>query len=105
MVARAGGHYGEPFHIERSITKEGLIYPIIFNVVVYMVVRHWYSLVAERVVGEISDDDGNMAQLEGRTTWERGYGRRRAKEERAKMMLRADLFMWKIYWWLTLTHG
>ena len=41
MVARAGGHYGEPFHIERSITKEGLIYPIIFNVVVYMVVRHW----------------------------------------------------------------
>ena len=45
--------------------------PIIFNVVVYVVVRHWeYLLVAEREEGEggkSSGDEGFRTQTVGRT--------------------------------------
>ena len=48
MVAQAGGYYGEPFQGEIGVTKGDPMSPIIFNMVVYAVVRHWESLVSER---------------------------------------------------------
>ena len=48
MVSRTGSYYREPFHGERGVTQGGLLLLAIFNVVVYTVVRHWESLMAER---------------------------------------------------------
>ena len=49
MVAWAGGYYGELFPVERGVTQRDTLSPTIFNVVVDMMVRHWESLVMERV--------------------------------------------------------
>ena len=44
MVARAGCYYGTGFKGERVVTQGDLLSPIIFNVVVDVVVRHWVTL-------------------------------------------------------------
>ena len=44
MVARAGGYYGEAFKGSRGVTQGDPISPIIFNVVVDAVVRHWVTM-------------------------------------------------------------
>ena len=47
MVARAGGYYGTAFGGERGVTQGDPLSPIIFNVVVDAVVRHWVHGVME----------------------------------------------------------
>ena len=44
MVARAGGYYGPGFKGERGVTQGDPMSPTIFNVVVDVVVRHWFTL-------------------------------------------------------------
>ena len=41
MVARAGGYYGTGFKGERGVPQGDPLSPIIFNVLVDAVVRHW----------------------------------------------------------------
>ena len=43
MVARAGRYYGEAFKGARGVTQGDPLYPIIFNVVVDAVSRHWVN--------------------------------------------------------------
>ena len=74
MVARVGGHYGEPFCRERGITQGDPLSPTIFNVVVDVVVRHWESLVQERAGGGRINGDGDMAQPSGGEIRERDDG-------------------------------
>ena len=45
MVAQAGFHYVEPFRGYRGITQEDILFTTIFNVVVYVLVSHYESLV------------------------------------------------------------
>ena len=90
MVAQVGCQYKKPFRGERGITKGDILSPTIFNVAVNVVVRHWGALVEERAGGDISDDDGNMAQPQGRTTWERYDRRRQAQEMHARITVKAD---------------
>ena len=45
MVARAGGYYGTTFQIARGVTQVYPLFPTIFNVVVYVVVRNWVTVV------------------------------------------------------------
>ena len=47
MVERAGGYYGTAFRGERGVTQSDPLSPIIFNVVVDAVVRHWVKGVVE----------------------------------------------------------
>ena len=56
MVAWAGGYYGEPFRGKRGVTQGEPLLPIIFNVVVDTVVRHWESLMTEGAGGGSRDD-------------------------------------------------
>ena len=85
MVVRAGGHYREPFRLDRGIIQGGLLLNTIFNVVVDAVVHHWESLVAERAWGDIRDDDSNMAHPEGRTIRERDDVLRQVEEGHERM--------------------
>ena len=70
MVAHAGRHYGELFRRESGITLGGQLLLAIFNVVVYVLVLHWDSLVEEWAEVVSSDDNGHMAQPSGRKIWE-----------------------------------
>ena len=47
MVARAGGYYGTAFKGARVVTQGDPLSPIIFNVVVDAVNRHWVTLAIE----------------------------------------------------------
>ena len=47
MVARAGGYFGTGFKGDRGVTQGDPLSPIIFNVVVDVVVRHWVTLAVE----------------------------------------------------------
>ena len=47
MVAQSGGYFGDPFKGQHIMTKGNLPPPQIFNMVVYMVLCHWVSVVAE----------------------------------------------------------
>ena len=60
MVKRAGVYYGTAFKGERRVTQGDPLSPIIFNMVVDAVVRHW-------VTGFIADAEerGNLGK-EGR---------------------------------------
>ena len=49
MVARAGGYYKEAFKGARGVTHGDPLSPIIFNVVVDVVVRHWVTMALEEV--------------------------------------------------------
>ena len=44
MVARAGGYYRKGFKRGRGVTQGDPLSPIIFNVVLDTVVRHWVML-------------------------------------------------------------
>ena len=90
MVAWAGGYYGEPFRGKRGVTQGEPLLPIIFNVVVDAVVRHWESLVAEGDGGDSSDD--NMAQPARRTIRECDDGRQRTEEEHTWLKVKAAFF-------------
>jgi hypothetical protein len=43
FVARQGGFYGEPFHIDRGCTQGDPVAPTIFNIVEDAVLRYWYE--------------------------------------------------------------
>ena len=45
MVTRAGGYYGTALQGARGVTQGDPLSPIIFNVVVDAVVRHWVMVV------------------------------------------------------------
>ena len=47
MVERAGGYYGAAFMGYRGMTQGNPLSPIIFNVVVYEVVRHRVSVMVD----------------------------------------------------------
>ena len=47
MVAWAGGYYGAPFKGFCGMTQGDPLYPMIFNLVVDEVLRHWVIMVAE----------------------------------------------------------
>ena len=51
MVAWAGGYYGTTFRGERGVTQGDPLSPIIFNVVVDAVVRHWVTVESKRRAG------------------------------------------------------
>ena len=46
----------------------------------------------ERAGGDIINDDGNMAQPEGRKIWEMDNSQRWAEEEHARMTVKAEFF-------------
>ena len=47
MVERAGGYYGSTFTGARGVTQGDPLSPMIFNVVVDAVMRHWVSVMVE----------------------------------------------------------
>ena len=47
MVTRAGGYYGEALKLNCGVTQVDPLSPIIFNVVVHTVVRHWVLVMVE----------------------------------------------------------
>ena len=47
MVARTGGYYGDAFKGARGVTQVDPLSPTIFNVVVDVVVRHWFTMVLD----------------------------------------------------------
>ena len=46
MVARARIYFGTPFKGYHRVTQVGLLSPTIFNVVLYVVLRYWVTVVA-----------------------------------------------------------
>ena len=46
MVARARSYFGIPFKVYYSITQGDPLYPMIFNVVLEDVIRHWVEVVS-----------------------------------------------------------
>ena len=46
MVAQSGGYYNDPFKNFRVVTQGDPLSPTIFYVVVDMVLRHWFTLMA-----------------------------------------------------------
>ena len=65
-------------YAERGIALGSPLFLAIFDVLVDAVVHHWESLVVEWAGGGSSDDNGNTAQLEGRTIRERDNVRQQA---------------------------
>ena len=51
MVARAGRYYVTPFKGRLGVTHGYPIYPTIFNMVVCLVIRHWFLMVAKEDTG------------------------------------------------------
>ena len=51
MVAKAGGYFIPPFKGYHGVTQCDPFSPIIFNVVVDSVIRHWVELVAPMEAG------------------------------------------------------
>ena len=49
MVVKEGGYYGLEFKGNRGVTQGGPLSPTIFNVVVDVVVRHWFTFMVESV--------------------------------------------------------
>ena len=47
MVSRAGGYYGPPFKGDSGVTQGDPLYPMLFNVAVDAVIRHWVAVVEE----------------------------------------------------------
>ena len=45
MVSRSGRYFGRKFQGQRGVTQEDPLSTIIFNMVVYAVLRHWVSVV------------------------------------------------------------
>jgi hypothetical protein len=46
VVAQQSGYYGEPFEVGHGVTQGDVISPTIFNVIVDVVLCHWYSVVS-----------------------------------------------------------
>ena len=46
---KEGGYYGLEFKGNRGVTQGGPLSPTIFNVVVDVVVRHWFTFMVESV--------------------------------------------------------
>ena len=65
MVARAGGYYGTSFKGGRGVTQGNPLSPIIFNVVVDAMVRHWVTLEVREAEtrGERGRDGRHQAAL------------------------------------------
>ena len=54
MVARSGGYYCLPFKGYRIVTQVNPLSPILFNMVVDTVIRHWVAMmVATKEVTEV----------------------------------------------------
>ena len=53
MVAKAGGYFMHPFKGYRCVIQEYPLYPKIFNVVVYYVIRHWVIVVTPNEAGMV----------------------------------------------------
>ena len=49
MAAKAGGYYGSGSQGFKGVTQGDLLPPTIFNVVVDVVVRHWFTFMVESV--------------------------------------------------------
>ena len=77
----------------------------IFNVVVYVLVRHWDSLVEEQAEGGSSDDNGHMLQTSERKIWEMDDCRRREEEGHARMTVKAEFLMCMMDWRLQQNQG
>ena len=56
MAAKAGGHHGTVFHSHCGVTQGDTLSPMIFNVSVDAVIRHWVSVV--RVTQEGARQEG-----------------------------------------------
>ena len=48
LVMRTRGFHGNYSTTKRSVTKEEPLYPIVFNMVMYVLVIHWLTWVHER---------------------------------------------------------
>ena len=53
MVARAVGYYDSELQGFRGVTQGNPLSPTIFNMVVYMVVRHWFKVMVEVAGGQV----------------------------------------------------
>ena len=51
MVARSGRCFGRPFKGYQGMTQGNLLYPIILNMVVDAVIRHWVTVMAPTEAG------------------------------------------------------
>jgi Reverse transcriptase (RNA-dependent DNA polymerase) len=61
-VPRQSGYHGRPIRAERGVTQGDIISPIIFNIVVDAVVRHWQTTTyADSVHSIFYADDGWLA--------------------------------------------
>ena len=60
-VARTGGYYGATFKGYRGVTQGGALSLTIFNVVLYLMVRHWVYLVTEGE--EVKEKLGREVQI------------------------------------------
>ena len=60
MIAKAGGYYREMFKGARGVTQEDPLSPTIFNVVVYVLVWYWVTVMME------SSEEWNGRGQEGR---------------------------------------
>ena len=61
--------------------------------VVDAVVCHWLSLLlAEREGGDSSGDEGDGAQMTGRTIWDQDNGRKWAEEGHQRLMAKTTFF-------------
>ena len=65
MVARAGGYYRTSFQGAHRVTQGDPLSPIIFNVVVDAVARHWLTVVVEGAEerGERGKEDRHQSAL------------------------------------------
>ena len=62
MVPRQSGYFGRSFHAERGVRQGDIISPLIFNVMVDVVVRHWRHLTGDTLDTTIFyADDGLLA--------------------------------------------
>ena len=73
MVARAGGYYRETFKGDRGVTQGDPLSPIIFNVVVDAVVRHWIDGIGGRDCRKVRDRKGGTTPVGG-VLRQRRYG-------------------------------
>ena len=46
MVVQAGGYFGTPFKRYHRVIKGGKLSPKIFNMVIDVVLQHWFTLLA-----------------------------------------------------------
>lgn len=51
VVTRTRGYHGKPFVVERGVTQRAIVSPMVFNIVVDVVLRHWKHVQGQETRG------------------------------------------------------